>query len=219
MPIVKDDLQYNGLVILRDTERFTYGHDAVLLANFVRAKRTERFIDLGTGTGIIAILAHAKTGADALGVDIDPECVSLAAKSVEENGLCAHIELRCADMRSLTTRETGVFDAAACNPPYYSSGTQSRDPSRRMSRFQGECTLADAAGAASRLLKNGGRFFICYPAEHIAPLCAVLEEYRLPPKRICFVRSKPEKPPYLALVEAMKNARDGAVIEDMTIED
>lgn len=219
MPIVTEDLQCGGLVILRDTERFTYGHDAVLLANFVRAKRGERFVDLGTGTGVIAILAHAKTGADALAVDIDPECAALAAKSVAQNALEAHITVECADMRALRPRATGVFDAAVCNPPYYAAGTQSRDPSRRMSRFQGECTLADAAGAAARLLKNSGRFFICYPAEHIAPLAAVLEEYRLPPKRICFVRSKPEKQPYLVLVEAMKNARDGAVLEDMTIED
>ena len=74
MPVVVDDLQYKGLTLLRDTERFSYGHDAVLLANFVRAKAGGRMIDLGTGTGVIAILAHAKTGASVLAVDIDPDC-------------------------------------------------------------------------------------------------------------------------------------------------
>ena len=50
---VIDDLQRDGLVIVRDSERFAYGHDAVLLSYFVRARAGERYIDIGTGTGIL----------------------------------------------------------------------------------------------------------------------------------------------------------------------
>ncbi len=219
MPIVTDDLQYDGLVILRDTERFAYGHDAVLLANFVRMKRGEKLCDLGTGTGIIAILAHAKTGADVLAVDIDPDCCALAKQSVELNGLSPRIEVLRADMREMRIAQYGTFDAAVCNPPYRAGGTESADPSRRRSAFQEDCTLHDAVSAAGRLLKNGGRFFVCYPAELVAPLCAALDRERLAVKRLCFVRSKADRPPYLALVEAKKNARHGAVIEEITLED
>lgn len=218
MPIVTDDLQYDGHVILRDTERFAYGHDAVLLANFVRAKKGERLLDLGTGTGVIAILAHAKTGAATLAVDIDPACCDLARQSVALNGLANAIEVRCADMRAFSAPQTELFDAVVCNPPYYKGGTESGNPSRRRSMFQGDCTLRDAVACASRSLKNGGRFFICYPVELLAPLCAALEAAKLPPKRMRFVRSKAEKPPYLVLIEAKKNARDGAVIEEQTLE-
>ncbi len=218
-PIVLDDLQYNGLVILRDTARFSYGHDAVSLANFVRAKKGERFVDLGTGTGVIALLAHAKTGADALAVDIDPACCALAQKSVRKNNLEAHIEVLCADMRELSPAKLGTFDAAVCNPPYFAAGTESPDPSRQRSKFQGDCTLKDVVSCAARLLKNGGRFFACYPADFIAPLLYELQGQKLTPKRMRFVRSKADKPPYLVLVEAKKGARDGAVIEETTLEE
>lgn len=219
MPIVTDDLQYNGLVILRDTERFAYGHDAVLLANFVHAKKGERLADLGTGTGVIAILINAKTGAEVLALDIDPACCDLARQSAALNGLSDKIEVRCADMRAFSAPQAELFDAAVCNPPYYKGGTESGNPSRRRSMFEEDCTLQDAVCCAARNLKNGGRFFICYPAELLAPLCAALEAAKLPPKRMCFVRSRADRPPYLVLIEAKKNARDGAVIEEQTLED
>ncbi|HOS18550.1 MAG TPA: methyltransferase [Clostridia bacterium] len=218
MPVVVDDLQYKGLTLLRDTERFSYGHDAVLLANFVRAKAGGRMIDLGTGTGVIAILAHAKTGASVLAVDIDPDCCALARQSVAMNGLEGAIEVMQADMRELTVAKAGSFDLAACNPPYFSGGTESPNPSRRRSMFQDDCALGDAVKCASRLLKNGGRFFICYPARLLAPLCAELAAARLPPKRIRLVRAGQGKPPYLVLIEAKKGARDGAIVEEITLE-
>lgn len=219
MPLITDDLQCKGLVILRDTERFSYGHDAVLLANFVRAKAGERLVDLGTGTGVIALLVYAKTGARFLAADIDAACVSLAGQSVALNGLQEHIEVVEADMRNMNAADYGLFDAAVCNPPYFAGGTESPNPSRRRSAFQSECTLADAAACAARLLKEGGRFFICYPARQLAPLCAALMGEKLAPKRICLVRARAGKPPYLVLVEARKNAGAGALIEEIILED
>lgn len=217
--IIADDLQYEGLVILRDTARFAYGHDAVLLANFVRAKKGERLADLGTGTGVIALLAHAKTGACVLAVDIDPACAALAKQSVALNGLTEHIEVLEADIRQMSAVAVGLFDAAVCNPPYHAGGTKSADPARRRSLFEESCTLRDAVSCAARLLKNGGRFFICYPANLIAPLCAELAAAKLAPKRMRFVRAKAGKAPYLVLVEARKNARDGALIDEIVLED
>ena len=218
MPEVIDDLQLNGLVIFRDTDGFAYGHDAVLLSNFARARRGERFFDLGTGTGIIAILVHAKTGADFVACDISERCCELARRSVEMNGLSEHICVKKADIRTLSANEEGVFDGVVCNPPYYPAGTESDNMERRRSTFEESCTLMDAVSCAARLLKNGGRLFICYPAERLAPLCAALEEHKLPPKRIRLIRSRADKPPYLVLIEARKNAHDGAVIEETILE-
>lgn len=219
MAEIIDDLQYNGLVIIRDTEGFSYGHDAVLLANFVKLRAGERLFDLGTGTGILAILISAKTGADVVACDIGERCCELARKSVEFNGQSEHIDILQADIRSLGVNEVGVFDAVVCNPPYYRAGTESANEERRRSTFEETCTLSDAVGCAGRILKNGGKLFMCYPADRLAPLCAALEADELPPKRIRFIRSKADKPPYLVLIEAKKRARDGAIIEETILED
>ena len=55
-----DDLQCMGYQIIQNREMFCFGMDAVLLANYVRFKRGGRYLDLGTGTGVIPILLAAK---------------------------------------------------------------------------------------------------------------------------------------------------------------
>ncbi len=59
-----DELHRNGYYIIQDPARFCFGMDAVLLSGFARARRGERVLDLGTGTGIIPILMEAKTEAE-----------------------------------------------------------------------------------------------------------------------------------------------------------
>lgn len=59
-----DDLQCKGYQIIQNSGMFCFGMDAVLLANYVRFKRGGRYLDLGTGTGIIPILLAAKEYGD-----------------------------------------------------------------------------------------------------------------------------------------------------------
>ena len=59
-----DELHRNGYFIIQDPKRFCFGMDAVLLSGFAKAKKGERVLDLGTGTGIIPILMEAKTEAE-----------------------------------------------------------------------------------------------------------------------------------------------------------
>ena len=55
-----DDLQRNGYRIIQHPDKFCFGMDAVLLTGFAQARREDRLLDLGTGTGIIPILMEAK---------------------------------------------------------------------------------------------------------------------------------------------------------------
>ena len=84
MAEVWEDLQCAGFGIYRDTEGFSYGHDAVLLANFVRANRNDHVLDLGAGTGIVSFLVHAKTGAGICAADISERCCRLMEKALQK---------------------------------------------------------------------------------------------------------------------------------------
>ncbi len=218
---VIDDLQRDGLVIVRDSERFAYGHDAVLLSDFVRARAGERYIDIGTGTGILSILAYAKTGAAFVAIDIDKECVRMASKSVELNKLGSHISVHQADAREVTESTFGRFDGAVCNPPYYSAsaGTVSLNESRAASLFDSTLSIKEAIECAARTVKFGGRLYICYPAKSIAALIYWLERLGFALKRLCLVSSKAGKQPYLCLAEAKKGGGQGAEISCVTLED
>ena len=50
-----DELHRNNYVIIQDAKRFCFGIDAVLLADFAKAKKNDIVFDIGTGTGIFLL--------------------------------------------------------------------------------------------------------------------------------------------------------------------
>lgn len=211
---VVEDLLFNGLKIIRDTRGFTYGTDAVLLANFARAKEGERVLDLGAGSGILSILLNGKTGAHVTAVEIDESMCDMLRRSAQMNGQQDFIRALCADLRDpKMDLPAGGFDMAVCNPPYHASGTKSEVNQRRVSTHQDACTVYDAAQSAARFLKNGGRLYLVYPASLLAEAFHALKQSRLEPKRAQMVFTRRGAPPHVALIEAKKGGRTGMVWE------
>lgn len=212
-----EDLQYKGLRIIQNSAGFRFGTDSVLLAGFVNVHSKERVIDLGTGTGVIAILVEGRTGAKVTGLELQGEQCSMAKRSVELNG--QSIDIVEADMREAhSIFGCGSFDAAVCNPPYYptSYGKLSK---KGEGGYEGAathelyCTAADVAKSAAKLLKYGGKFFMCCPAARLSEAFVELTKNRLEPKRLRLVAANADKAPYLALIEAKKGAACGLTVE------
>ena len=90
-----DKIGFGDYSILQDREQFSYGIDAVLLADFAanfineKKKSTEGIaVDLGTGTGVIPLILAHKTRLDKIiGLDNEKYFVKLAKKSAVKNGL------------------------------------------------------------------------------------------------------------------------------------
>ncbi len=212
-----EDLQYRGLRIIQSERGFRLGTDSILLTGFVTASARDRIIDLGTGTGVIAILLNGRTGAKLTAVEIQPEQCDMARRSIEMNG--QDIEVFEGDMR--TAHESlgrGKFDCAVSNPPYYKkeSGIVSQ---KGDGEFKGAathdtaCTMEELVKSAATFIKYGGKFFFCCPAARLSEAFAALKNNNMEPKRLRLVASTEDKPPYLALIEAKKGAAPGLKME------
>lgn len=206
-----DDLQYNGLRIIQHPQAFRFGMDAVLLADFARLRPRERAADMGTGTGILPLLLSQKEESctfDAF--EIQPDMAEMAQRSVRLNGLEERIRVHAADMRTawqIIGRET--MHAVVCNPPYGKRGGTLTNPesSVRLARHETDCTIEDVTASCAAVLRTHGRLSIVFPAQRMLELLDALRQCRLEPKRIRMVCAHVDKPPYLVMVEAMKNAR------------
>ena len=144
-------------------------------------------------------------------VELQPEASALLQQAVAEQGI-GHITPHLADLRSFREGE-GQFDVCACNPPYFAAGPQSAKAGRATARHETDCTLEDVCACGFRLLKDGGRLALCHRPERLAEVLAVLRAHRLEPKRLAFVKNRPDAAPWLFLVEAQKNRRTGLRIE------
>lgn len=209
-----DDLQNQGLTIIQRPDVFRFGTDSVLLADFANPRPRERAVDLGCGTGAIALLlaAHQPRLAHIDAIEIQTEIADMARRSVMLNGLEAKITVHNADMRAAAAllgyeRRT----LAVCNPPYGRAGAalESQSEAKRLARHEGDLTPDDICQAASALLQNGGRFAVVYPAPRALEMLRAMEEHRLAPKRLRTVHAFADRAPKLVLLDAVKGAGAG----------
>lgn len=206
-----DDLHRGGYHIIQDPGRFCFGVDAVILSGFARVKRGENVMDLGTGTGVIPVLLAAKTeGRHFTGLEIQPESVEMAARSVRLNELEERVCIVEGDIKDAVGLFGGSsFDVVVSNPPYMNNGGGLLNPSeaKAIARHEILCTLEDVAAAAGKLLRPKGRFYMIHRPHRLTDILTLLRQYGLEPKRLRFVHPYVEKPPTMVLVEAGRGGR------------
>ncbi len=195
-------------------ELFRPGLDSFLLGSLPRLRPGLRVCDLGCGTGLLSLLLlQREARLDVTGVEILPEAVSLAEKTVERNRLGDRLRFIQGDLRDALP--AGCFDLAVCNPPYYPvrSGAVSEDGSRRSARSEVNCTLPEVCRAAGRLVRWGGRFCLVHKPERMADLLVSLRENGLEAKRLRFACRRAEDAPSLLLLEARRGGKPGLTVE------
>ena len=211
-----DDLEISGLHIIQSPDKFCFGMDAVLLSGFAYAKRGDKVIDLGTGTGILPLLLWAKTeGEHFTGLEIQEESADMAKRSVAGNNI-ANIEIVDGDIKSadkLFKRQS--FDVVTSNPPYMINehGITNPDAPKQIARHEILCTLEDVVKAAAYLLKSNGKFFMVHRPFRLPEVFENLRKYRLEPKRMRLVYPQIDKEPNMVLVEAVKYGKPRLTVE------
>jgi len=204
-----DDSLYDGLLRCRQPgSGYRFSLDAVLLGNFISPRLQEHILDLGCGSGIVAlIMAYRWPSCHITGLEIQPDLVELARENVVLNRWQERITILQGDLRLIDKSiAVGQFDWVVSNPPYRKSGSgrQNEEPQQLVARHETMADVAAVVGAAVRALKNKGRAAFIYPATRGATLLFELKKQGLEPKRMQIVYSYPGSPATLLLVEALK---------------
>ena len=217
--MIKTDTLKNGYKILQDSERFQFGIDAVLLADYASKslKEKESVIDLGTGTGIIPLLMVNKCKTAAFtGLEVQKESADMAARSVAMNELEGRIQIVHGDLKeagSLFPRHS--FNVVTCNPPYMidAHGRNNEQDALTIARHEVLCTLEDVVIAADYLLASHGSFFMIHRPFRLPEIFSSLEKHKMEMKRMRLIYPFADKEPNMVLIEARKNAKRRLTIE------
>ena len=211
------DTMFGGLIrCMQHSGGYRFSIDAVLLGNFIAVRPEERILDLGCGSGIVAlILAYRWPSCFVTGLEIQPELAELARKNVARNNWRERINIVAGDLRHIDEIfPAGLFDAVVSNPPYRKtgSGRVNRDPEQLLARHEATADAASVVRAAAWALKTGGRAAFVYPATRVVTLLHELKKQGLEPKRVQTVYSYPGGPATLVLVESRKGGGEGLTI-------
>ncbi len=140
------------------------GTDGVLLGAWTPLRPTDcRILDVGTGTGVIALMmAQRAPEAEITAIDLEEACVAEARRNADRSPWGARIITCCTSMQQF---EADPFDLIVSNPPYFVDSLRSPDKARTMARHTETLPFDEFIEATLRLLKPEGRLALVLPVE------------------------------------------------------
>lgn len=168
------------------------GTDAVLLGAWTPVDSARRILDIGTGSGVIALMlaqrSHPDTHIDAIEIDANASLQAsenILASPWPDKVLVHHV--------SLQAYQSEPYDLIVSNPPYFGAGQSFSDPARATARHDGALSQHELLQSAARLLAPAGRLALVMPKEEGERCCALAAQYGLHCLQIDRVRSTPSK--------------------------
>lgn len=143
------------------------GTDGVLLGAWADVEGAKHILDMGTGSGLIALMvAQRNHKAQIEAIDIDEGAVLQARKNIDASPWRERIEVALSDANSYTSSQR--FDHIVSNPPFFTTTLLSPDERRAMARHCSTLSYDDIITTAERLLVPEGRLSLILPTSEAA---------------------------------------------------
>lgn len=189
------------------------GTDAVLLGAWANLQGTRRFLDIGTGTGVIALmvaqrLEQSTQGLDwsGVGVELYPTSAELARINFQASPWAHNLTLQEARIQDFSSQGSpGAFDLIVSNPPFFSELTRSPKEARSLGRHTATLPPEELLASAARLLAPEGRFCVVLPEREGRRLCELAVLQGLYWTQMLEVHSRPGRPIERLLIQLEKN--------------
>ena len=180
------------------------GTDGTLLGAWALASESPcRILDIGTGTGLIALMmAQRYPQAKVTAIDIDDGAVRQAKENVSASPFVDRINVIKADV--LTFEEEEKYDSIVCNPPFFEDSLTCPDPQRTEARHTVSLGYRQLMEAAFRLLKDDGHFSLIIPSDCRERLESEAHLRGFFLSRVCSIQTTPKKAPKRYMIELSK---------------
>ena len=208
--------RFKQFTIQQDRCALKVGTDGVLFGAWVNYTGAKRILDVGTGTGVLALIAAQRApNASVDAVEIDDAAAEQAAENAAASPWADRVRVHRMDVRRMKTSEP--FDLIICNPPYYAGYSTAADQRVGVAKHSDELLFPDLAQAVDRLLSPDGRFAVIIPLNREKDLVREAGLSGLIPIRRCVVNYVAHRPAKRVLLEL--DRAGGVVLEEaLTIE-
>ena len=177
------------------------GTDGVILGAWTSVDNALRILDVGTGTGLIALMLAQRCRASIDAVEIDEAAYKEAIYNFGQSPWKERLAIHYKDFLIFSERQNELYDVIVCNPPFFIDSLKTNDPKLTLARHNVCMTFEQLISGASRLLKRTGRLSVIIPTDclDIFRESARLEGFYM--KRRTDVIAKQGKPAVRVLLE------------------
>jgi tRNA1Val (adenine37-N6)-methyltransferase len=182
--------KFKQFTIRQDRSNFKVGTDGVLLGACADVSGKRYVLDIGTGTGLIALMVAQRCDALIMAIEPDIDSYSQAIENVNQSKWAKNIVVENCKLQDFNSVQK--FDLIITNPPFFIRSLKNPDPLKSYARHNDSLTHADLMTGANRLLEEDGIIQLILPYEEGSVFIAEAHEYGFYCNSILKVRPLPD---------------------------
>lgn len=157
--------RFKQFYIAQDRCAMKVGTDGVLIGSWCDVSGVKTVLDVGCGTGLIAIMVAQRSSSETTitGIEIDGEAATQAQENASECRWCAQIKIEHTRMQEYKPQE--AIDLIVSNPPYFTNALKAPDEKRSAARHNDGLSIEELVHFAKKHLSSKGRLAVVLPCE------------------------------------------------------
>ena len=195
--------KFKQFSINQDRCAMKIGTDGVLLGAWTSIeKKPFSILDIGTGTGVLALMLAQRSDANIIdALEIDDDAYEQCVDNFENSSWADRLFCYHASLEEFVEEIEDTYDLIISNPPFYSEDYKTANSQRDLARFQEALPFDHLLQCVSKLLSENGRFSVVIPFKEEKEFIALASEVHLFPNRILQVKGSPSSEIKRSLIE------------------
>lgn len=191
--------QFKQFTVWHDKCAMKVGTDGVLLGAWTPTDSARRILDVGTGTGLVALMLAQRCEAPFItALEIDKDTAVQAQENIDRSPWKERIEVIQGDFNHF--HSSFQYDLIVSNPPYFIDSLECPDRQRNSARHNAHLSYKELLKGVAGLLSPDGRFALVIPWDVAAYVIELAETYALYPSRQLLVMTKTNDKPKRTLL-------------------
>ena len=137
--------------------------DSCVLGAWAGVENAKRILDIGTGTGLLALMAAQRSEAQITAVEINEAAAMQAAGNFAESLWKNRINLVQKSLQAFGKSQPAPFDVIICNPPFFQASLKSPDQARTIAKHSQELPFEELLAFVRDFLTPEGTFYLLLP--------------------------------------------------------
>ena len=210
--------QFKQFKIWHDKCAMKVGTDGVLLGAWARVNHAQSILDIGSGSGLIAMMLAQRSEAEIDAIDPDQGAYEQMLFNVNSSSFSDRICVYRQSLADFTQTANKKYDLIVSNPPYFIGSLQGPDQQRNQARHAGSLTLDSLLRDAGSLLTDNGSLALILPYDQSDLLTSLLSSSNLHKMHETAVIPVMDANPKRLLIQLGKHDCQSYVNDTLTIE-
>jgi len=185
--------KFKQFTIIQEKAAMKVGTDGVLLGSWADVQQRKNILDVGTGTGLIALMLAQRSNAQITAVELEEKAANEAKLNVNASLWKERVQVHNISFQQFLEQTESKFDLVVSNPPFFTNSAKAIDSSRTMARHTDTLSYAELIMGSYWLLNPEGRLAVILPFESSVGFEKLALESGLFLQRKTLVKPKPGK--------------------------